>query len=128
MSKLVSFALLVSAELLVHESYRKLRIGLGKSSPWRSPGEVLVLVFSAFSDAPDPCWLPAPARLALLCPKPRLAEQEQQLLKESYGQRLWIFKVKFPTQICDTLYRQRSESFSFHGLLSHLLVMGTPFL
>lgn len=42
MSKLVSFALLVSAVLLVHESYRKLRIGLGKNSPlekhWGSVG------------------------------------------------------------------------------------------
>lgn len=76
---------------------------------------------------PDPCSVSDLTRLFLLCLKPRLAKKEQQLLKESYGQRLLIFEVKIPAQIVDTLYSERLESFAFHGFLLPLVGMGNSF-
>lgn len=90
MSKFVSFALFVSAVLLVHVELQKTREeAWGKISPLeKQKGKCWVVVFSGLNDAPDPYLLPGSARLTLLCVEPRLAERDQQLLKESYGQRL----------------------------------------
>lgn len=80
----------MSAVLLVHVEFTEdSKIGLGRNSPLaKQKGKCWVVTFSGLSDAPDPCLLPGSARLTLLCTDPRLAEKEQQLLKESYGQRL----------------------------------------
>lgn len=86
-----------------------------------------MVAFMGLNDEPDPCSVSDLARVVPLRSKPRLAKKEQQVLKESYGQRLLIFKVKILAQIGDTLYRERSESFAFHGFLLPLVVMGTSF-
>lgn len=65
------------------------KIGLERNSTLvKQKGKGWVVIFSGLDDAPDPCLLPGSARLTLLCTEPRLAEKEQQLLKESYRQRL----------------------------------------